>query len=550
MKLYVLIGLLFMWQGSSWADITVQLDHSQVKFGETFHLIFNINDPSYQGVPDLTPLQKNFKIIGTERSIAYNIVNGQTHTINQWIILLSPKKKGTLTIPALTLGSQRTAPSQIEVVANQSQSTSTDDADADDKDVNDEVVLKVEVTPEKAYVNQQIIYTIRLYNAQQLMDAEYQPPKVEDALIVPLGSGRRYQTYMHRRHYVVEEQQYAIFPQKSGPLKIIAPTFRALIFDMQPQRITRHPKPTMLSVKPVPSDMNGKHWLPAKQLSLTETYSQSDTNLKQGTTLLRTVTLQASGAPAELLPTLNFVCKDDVSCYPDKPVLQNSAHQQTLIGRAEVKVTYLFNKAGSVTLPAIEIPWFNTDSNRVETATLPGRTLVIAAPDQANNLQAPAAKVPATVTSKNIAPPPPLPASVSVGWWVALGFAIAWVLTLLLWWFYRNIPVGISSQRRALKWVKQACLKNDPKETQTALLRWASLKWSHTLTINLNQLSQLITDNTLKKELNILSQAIYGAKSSQKWSGAGLWRALRTFLRSKSQSKKTKKARTLPPINP
>lgn len=66
-------------------------------------------------VPDLTPLQEDFNIDGTERSMNYTVINGQAHSLSQWIILVTPKKTGVVEIPALQVGSEKTQPATIEV---------------------------------------------------------------------------------------------------------------------------------------------------------------------------------------------------------------------------------------------------------------------------------------------------------------------------------------------------------------------------------------------------------------------------------------------------
>ncbi|MGL6029809.1 MAG: BatD family protein, partial [Legionella sp.] len=59
------------------AEIAVKVEPSQVHAGESFRLILS-QTPQYSGgLPDLTPLQGQFTILGTERSINYSVINGQ-----------------------------------------------------------------------------------------------------------------------------------------------------------------------------------------------------------------------------------------------------------------------------------------------------------------------------------------------------------------------------------------------------------------------------------------------------------------------------------------
>ncbi len=543
MKRYLLIITLLCWSIITWAAVSTRVDPSVIRMGETFRLTITIEAPMPDSVPDLTPLQENFTIVGTERSMAYSIVNGQKHSVNQWIILLEPQKPGTLLIPAIQIGQQQSTANSIEVTGDAAATTPTNKQD--NSATQDEVWLKTEVSSRKLFINQQAIYTVKLYNSQRLLDAEYQPPHIEDALLIPLGDSRHYQTILNNRNYAVEEQQYAIFPQKSGDLKIIAPSFNALIFDRVPRRVKMHGKTIDLAVQPIPADYKGKYWLPAKQAALTEVYDSINATMSQGSTLIRTVTLQAAGVPAQLLPTLDFESTPQFNSYPEKPELRNTAKQQDLIGRADIKVTYLLNKAGDITIPGLQVHWFNTDTGKEETVSLPARTIEVIA--KGNAQQKPTTKPPTMLPTKHI-DTLVVGKSDNLSWWIAGGFALAWFITLGLWWLGKNPSVKSGDKRAALKQLHEACKSNNPAQAQITLLHWAALQWPNSPPLNLHHLAKLVHDTALKKQLTLLSQALYSQEKNTLWQGETLWHSLKTYLRKKPASKG--KASGLPPINP
>ena len=115
MKRYFLISLLLFWHLFANATISTQVSHSFVRMGETFRLTFTVDAPQADSIPDLTPLQQNFSIVGTERSMAYTIMNGERHSLHQWMVLLSPRKPGVLLIPAIQIGQEQSTASSIEV---------------------------------------------------------------------------------------------------------------------------------------------------------------------------------------------------------------------------------------------------------------------------------------------------------------------------------------------------------------------------------------------------------------------------------------------------
>lgn len=545
MKRVFLTIFLLCWYIVAIANITTELSQSKVHLGDMFRLTLTIDNPKLSSIPDLTPLQENFNVVGTEQSTAYSNINGQAHTIHQWIVLLTAKKKGTLLLPAIRVGLEHSTAMSVNVVGRNSV-VGDATSDNDDTVATDEVMLKTETSPQSPYINQQVIYTVKLYNSQRLMDAEYHPPVVDNALLVPLGDGRRYQTTIGSENYAVEEQEYALFPQKSGELNIIAPSFSALVFDGIPRRVNAGAQPTKLKVKAIPKNFSGKYWIPAQQLSLTEVYDQSSLLVSQGGTLTRTVTIQAAGVPAQLLPTLSFDNHTQFNVYPEKPELKNSVRQHELVGRADVKVTYLFNKAGHITIPELKVTWFNISTNREEQAALPQRTIEVQA--NLSQIEPPTPKTTPTV-SKVKSVTQHMDFSATFAWLLALGLALGWIITLLLW--YRGScfinPLG-SQEKRTKKALQRACRKNNPKQAETALLKWAALKWPKLDVLSLEYLARLVEDVAFKKQILRLAEVLYRLDGKTVWDGAALWRAVVSY-KPKGAVKK-KDGQKLPPINP
>jgi hypothetical protein len=531
------------------AEIQVQVDPSQVTIREAFKLTLIQNDPQNGGIPDLTVLQKDFVILGTERNVNYSIINGQAQSSSQWVVALRAKKSGILTIPAIKIGLEQSTPLSINVEAG----SKTQDLQLNSAQSQD-VILTAEIDEKKPYVNQQIIYTVRLYVSKQLLNADYQGPQVDDALLIPLGEEKRYQKVQNNINYAVEEQSYAIFPQKSGPLKIKSPIITALVYDIDPQRIQAQDKPINLTVQSIPNQYKGKTWLPAKQIRLSEHYENSSQSISQGSTLTRTVMVEGVAVPAQLLPTLEFKETDAFNVYPEKGAERNQIKQGQLVGSTEIKVTYLFNKAGKVTIPELRLRWFNTETGKEEIAILAPRSLDItpSSSGAVNNTTS----YPAASTSKTSVTKQPSdsvsyssPASNNWAWIVAALFALAWLLTLGLWgWQRRSRNLGKGQYKSALDELGKACSQGNPQGARDALLKWATLHWPDAPLLNLTDLNKLVRDAHLKKQLHILSQVLYGSENKALWRGDELLRAVHSIKRAQAGSKR--KAQILPPINP
>jgi hypothetical protein len=545
----LLIGICFgLFSVLVQAEIQVQVDPAQVTLGEAFKLSLSQGDPQNGGVPDLTPLQKDFVILGTERNVNYNIINGQTQSSSQWIVTLRAKKTGILTIPALKIGLEQSSALTINVEVS-----GNDNAQdlQNDSSQQDGVMLIGKVDEKKPYLNQQITYTVKLYLSKRFMDAKYQVPKVDDALVKFLGEEKQYQMVQNNINYVVVEQKYAIFPQKQGTLKIQSPIFSALVYDFDPQRIQVQDKPITLEVQPIPPQYKGKAWLPAKQIKLSEAYENSNQTFSQGSTITRTVTIEGVAIPAELLPTLNFDSTDAYNVYPEKGAENTQEKQEQLTSSTEIKVTYLFNKAGKVTIPEVRLPWFNTATGKEEVAVLAPRSIDIlpSASASMNNTSAPVVAQNKAVNQSPSETKLAAQTNNNGAWMVALLFAIAWIITLGLWgWQRHSRGIGRGLYKKALSDLNKACSESNPGNARDALLKWASLQWPDAPLLNLTDLTKLVRDAHLKKQLHILSQVLYGNEDKALWRGDELIRAVNSVKRVKSRAER--KTKILPPINP
>ncbi|WP_454784908.1 BatD family protein [Legionella sp. WA2024007413] len=547
MKKIIIIGFFCLFSALVNAEVQVQVDPSQISIDDSFRLILTQDDLQNGGIPDLTPLQKNFMIVGTERRMNYSIINGQAQSSSEWTITLKPQKEGKLTIPAIRIGKDYTKPMTIEVTTGSaSQNTPRDDSAGHN---NQNLYLTTEVDHKKPYLNQQIIYKVTLYNSKHLLDANYQGPQVENALLIPLGEEKRSQIQKNNVTYLVEEQNYAIFPQKSGTLKIKSPVFTALIYDFNPERVKAQDKTIAIDVQPIPKEFSGKTWLPAKQVKLMEQYENAEKTIAQGNTLIRTVTLEGVGIPAQLLPSLNFPETDGVNVYPEKGNDKNRVTYGELIGRTEIKVTYLFNKAGKITIPELKLPWFNTETGKEEIATLPAKTFEVT-PSNTTNITQPLIpkNQPVTQSTKTVSESITSSTKFNWAWIVAALFGLAWLVTLALWgWQRRHKNTGSGQYKTALNNLHKACRQANPQKARDALLKWANLYWPDAPILNLTDLTRLTTDATFRKQVQILSQVLYKNKEKTLWRGEELWRSVEQLKKHNRNKKEPEDA--LPPMN-
>jgi hypothetical protein len=228
---------------------------------------------------------------------------------------------------------------------------------------------------------------------------------------------------------------------------------------------------------------------------------------------------------------------DNLKAYPDQPALKEQKSDNGLIALREEKIALIPSKAGSYTLPAIEIPWFNTLTNKMEVAHIPETTINVLA-----GAETPAASNTdvSSQTQQQAAPAVQLATEQSTSnWlWVSLFLALGWLITVFYFLTKRPAPQPVAVNNEAelslkanIQLLKRACADNNAIAAKNALLAWGLTKFS------VNSLGAIADccDARLRDEILQLNQVLYGKESAQ-WSGKKLFQA---FAENKARAKMT-----------
>lgn len=519
-------------------DINVSVDRRPAVKDEAFKLIFSATEAPDDD-PDFSPLSSIVDVLNKQKSSQSSWVNGQSTKQVSWTLEVMPKVAGQLTIPSVSFGDDTTLPLTINVLASSPASSASN---------NDELFLKVEATPGEAYVQSQILYTIRMYKRVQISQASLTEPKLGNAIVEKLDEDKQFNTQISGVNYSVFERNYAIFPQQSGPLTIppieltaqivTGGTPRSLFGSMfnNQQRQTKRArsKSVSINVLPIPDTFTAPHWLAAENIQLQQTWSNDNLTIPVGEPLTRTISLRGEGVSASQLPDLvTDFSLADIKMYPDQPMLRDQKNQEGVIASRQQKIAIIPSKAGRYKIPAINIPWFNTKTHQIETAMIPAVTVIAVAPT--NSVAADV--VLQTAATSITADKGSLPAKHTRYWmWTAIFFAIAWVATLI--WIVvkrrnkktsKDLNTAAQSQSVSLKDLRKACVENNPQAAMQALLNWAEAQYA---TRQLNELNLAIEDE-LQAEINRLNETLY-ANKKQAWEGFKLIQLVEESTKSKT----------------
>ena len=431
------------------ADVQATLDRSSVQLGETVTLNLRVeNAGGGMAMPDLSALNQDFSILGTSQNSSLSIVNGAATSTLTFGVALRPRHMGTLQIPALSVGGSQTTPLQLQVSAPGPAAAAA----------HQNVFMEAKVEPQRGYVGQQLSYVVRLYYATSIGNGALNAPQLDGVEVSRVGDDLNYDAERGGRTYHVLERRYALIPQHAGRIEIPAADFQGEAIDPNdPNSFFGASTPVSASAPVVsvevlatPAGWGKSAWLPARQLSLAmDGWPGAPDQVRVGQPLNLTMTLQATGLAFESLPALSLPPLDGAKAYPDKPVTGTRQDGQWLVGRRQQTFAIVPERAGTLTIPATTLKWWNVMTDRVEVAQIPAHDVTVLPAVGAAAVQ-PSTLAPAShrVTAATAAPSTP--------WrWIALASMGLWLCSVLAWWWRR---------RRHLR----AASKTTPKETPTS----------------------------------------------------------------------------------
>lgn len=453
------------------AEVRAWLDRSAVSMGETVTL--NVESGS-TGEPDFSVLEKDFRITSRSSNTQIQLINGAMARTNLWAVALEPLREGVIDLPAIPVGGERTAPLQLTVRPMARGSA----ADGDD------VFLEVEVDTPAPYVQQQVGYTVRLFYAVALQSGDLSDPAGDGLQVQRIGQDVQYTRGVQGRAYNVVERRYALTPERSGTLSVAGITFRGRLarggqgggFFSQGTPVSVGSETITLDVRPAPSTAPSP-WLPARALRLSDTASRLPAQARVGDALELTLTLEAEGLSSEQLPELTLPAIVGAEVYPDQETRETREVDGKRVGVRSRKFAIVPLRAGRLELPERSIAWWNVGDDRAQRSILPGRSIevspALAAPAQ------PA--VPQAVgEAPHAASNPLLPDLLWLWQMLAVFFALAWTLTLLLWWLRvrreRRVDAPAAPPRASASWrpeLAHALARDDLPGARRALLRIA-----------------------------------------------------------------------------
>jgi hypothetical protein len=413
------------------AQTRAWLDRDHVGEGEVVTLTIETDQTG--AVPDYAPLQADFALGGRTSGRQTRMANGRVSNAALFGVVLTPRRSGVLTVPALQVGAARTAPLPLTVEAAPVASRAGDAV----------AFVETEVDDPQPYVQQSVGVVVRLYFATQLASGELDLATPASASLQRVGEDRSSVREVGGRRYNVVERRFLLIPERSGPLRLEGARFSGRgvggLFDDFLGRgngalSARAPDQT-LQVRAVP-DAAPQPWLPLKDLRLRYTAAPQAARVGEAVTI--EVEATAVGATRAQFPELPVPSLGDAAQVFAEPPQYDETFDG---GGPQLKLTRRYSivpqQPGTLAVPGVRMRWWDVRAAEARTAALPDLSLPVA-PGRAGAVPPPqvpdavAAPAPVAATADGALALPDARGMPGRLWpLLAAGFALLWLATLV-----------------------------------------------------------------------------------------------------------------------
>ncbi|MEH6551640.1 MAG: hypothetical protein V7711_11660 [Pseudomonadales bacterium] len=266
--------------------------------------------------------------------------------------------------------------------------------------------------------------------------------------------------------WVTQQWDLTVYPQRSGDLLIPAIPLTVTVAEEGGSSTVRQltTKQIAFSAQAPAELVDVPQWVATSRLRVVEEYNQSLDQLEAGDAVVRTITLNAEGVAAMMLPATGFVAQDGLAIYQTPPQVEDQNNRGIYLAQRIDQLTYVIERPGSYTLPELSYYWWDLSAGRVRIETLASQQLVVGG------------VIPAVVED-------PTAPAVSVWSWQKIGFvllSLCLVLILIVgmvWlrsWLVqrRSTPSAAALRQQIARDLKLACSANDKMAVIRLMYQW------------------------------------------------------------------------------
>lgn len=383
----------------------------EISVGDLFYINIVVKD--INGDPEKPSDVPGAKVLYFQRSgssSSFTSINGKMSqsTSYTWTLSLRASSEGQFNFGPITVGGVKSntvayaigapMPDQPPVTGNQSQRQQRN-ADPDKPEYigkgDGNLFMRAEVSQSSAFVNQAILYTVKLYSTYDAIKfiGATASPKFDGFVVEEskdISTSLEYETYNGKSYATAIIARYIIFPQHEGQLTVKGNTYTVSVDQREYYRDPFYgsmavSKPLQLNVtpneltvnvkalpKPVPADFSGgvgqfkiSSELPAQKF-VTNQVASIVYNI-EGTGNVKYVTL----------PDMQQLFPSEMEVYTPTSDVKVNVGKYDVSGSVKYDYSFMPLEWGNFRLPDVKLVYFNPATGRYETSVAHGYDIVV-----------------------------------------------------------------------------------------------------------------------------------------------------------------------------
>ena len=406
----------------------------------------------------------------------------------------------------------------------------------------DAVFGRASLDPTNAWVGQRVLLYVDVLAADGWAKITVEPDiDVNWGHVIRTESqGTRLSETLNGVAYSGQRYEYSLFPRRAGSLSIPALKLAVAVTTYGAGGgIVEHARttpPLGLDVKLPAGATSGANLVSTSHLKASQVWEPAASNdFEVGRGLVRSVTVEARDVSAMVFTPLLNNPIDGVGLYPAQPKLSDQSDRGDLTGTRVEKVTYMFQREGTVVLPPVHVEWFDVTSETLKQETLDGLTVTVTG--AATGEVAPAGRTAGTRVASIL--------SFTLG-----GAALIWVARRRLCEYIQALAEVV----RESEWAyfhafRRACHSGDSFASWNHLVAWLDRTRETEDTARVDRFLSRYGDPRSRERV---AELLASLSRPSTWQGAELYRTIATARsrRSRQQALARRTDRQLPPLNP
>lgn len=412
LNLILLTGGLNGWSQSVRLSVAMERGKREISVGDKFYITIEVKDVNGNPEePKNIPGAKLLYFAHTGQSSSFSSINGKaTHSVsNIYQVTLRAQEEGNFTFGPITVGGVKSnsvayaigapMPDQPPVTNNGSPRQDNRRIDPDKPEYigkgDGNLFMRAEVSNAHAYVNQAILYTVKLYSTYDAIKfiGATASPKFDGFVVEEskdISTSLEYETYNGKTYATAIIARYIIFPQHEGTLTVKGNTYtvsvdqreyyrdpfwgsistsKPLQLNVTPNELTVNAKPLP---KPVPADFSGgvgtfkiTSSLPAQKFVTNQVASIDYT--VEGTGNIKYITL----------PDLQKIYPSELEVYTPTSESKVNVGRYDVSGSIKFDYSFMPLEWGNFRLPDVKLVYFNPSTGKYETSVAPGYEIAV-----------------------------------------------------------------------------------------------------------------------------------------------------------------------------